>query len=644
MIYMKKLLNFSTSFLIFILLILSIVNIVNLEINLENLNEINDCDVFLNESLSSFEGDFIKKDIYIFPELNNLTCLNKILYVEDSNSIYVGTNSKFLNFFIFGILFIYTLLLIFKNKLFYTKFFITVFLVFLNLNYSFNILAYNSILIFIFCTISYHDPLNIKKIKDREFGNNYIWYFIFLLLVVLTQFSTHNYETMNWDINSFINGGQEVLMNKNLPYENSYENKGPILFLIYAVIVFLSNSNLLLLKFLNDLSILGLSILIFKFSKNNTENKIIPILNAFIFILLMSKDWFHPGFSEIYTCIFLIISLDSLSKNEIIKSGLFFGFATLTNFGSVIFSVAYFLYFLSLKKINLFFKFSIGTSVLHLIFIITYFSKNLIDVYLKSVFFIPVSYRQDNKSISEMFGELNIAAEGFYNYSTSIYMMIIFLFSTLFACLYRNKNFSNNNIFAIFGLLIYFLAGTAYDHQLIYFLIFLSLVPLSLKNNLSLRVLIVIVFLASISSINYHNLNTVKNLKNLSSINNNYPLNQVAKELRYFEGSELITFDNTLINFYSKSNSLGYFLHPNLYNEEFILEEFRKIRLVEADKIIETNPDYIICSSSKYSFNCKDSNIINKNYKMLNNIEYNQQILHYYERSKDIEIYFKTGS
>ena len=153
------------------------------------------------------------------------------------------------------------------------------------------------------------------KFLDKK----YIWYFIFFSLIVITQFSTHNYETMNWDINSFISGGQDILLNKTLPYENSYENKGPILFLIYALIVFLSNSNLLILKILNDLSLLLLSFLIYKFSKNNTQNNLIPILNTFIFILLMSKDWFHPGFSEIYTCIFLILSLNSLTKDNPIK-------------------------------------------------------------------------------------------------------------------------------------------------------------------------------------------------------------------------------------------------------------------------------------------------------------------------------------
>ena len=56
MITLKKLLNYSTLFLIFILSILSIVNILNLETNLDNSNAIKECEVFINQTLSSFNG------------------------------------------------------------------------------------------------------------------------------------------------------------------------------------------------------------------------------------------------------------------------------------------------------------------------------------------------------------------------------------------------------------------------------------------------------------------------------------------------------------------------------------------------------------------------------------------------------------
>lgn len=641
---LKKLLNYSTLFLIFILSILSIVNILNLETNLNDSNPLKECDIFINHTLTSFDGEFINKDVYIFPEINNLLCLNKALHIEDNNFIYVGTNSKFINFFVLGILFIYSLLLFFGNKLFYLKFVLTIFLVYLNFNFSFNILTYNIILIFIFCSFSYYDPFKFKKMYFKFLDTKYIWYFIFFCLIVVTQFSTHNYETMNWDINSFINGGQDVLLNKTLPYENSYENKGPILFLIYALIVFLSNSNLLILKILNDLSLLLLSLLIYKFSKNNTQNNLIPILNTIIFILLMSKDWFHPGFSEIYTCIFLILSLSSLTKNKPIKGGVLFGLATLTNFGSIVFSIAFLLYFLFYKKINSFFKFFVGASIVHFVFLTTYFANNLLNLYLKSVFFIPIKYREGNKPLIEMFSELIIAAESFYNYSISIYILIIFLFSTMFTCLIKNKIISFGNIFTIFGLLIYILAGTGYDHQLIYFFCFLSLIPLSIKNDLSLRVLVVLVIISTFSIINYHNSASMNNLRNFQELNENYPLNKVAKKLQYFENSKLVAFDNTLVYFYSKSNRLGYFLHPNLYEEKFILEEFINLKLVDPVQIIETYPEYIICSSSKYSFDCINNLTIRENYKILDDIEYDQELLQYYDKNKDILIYLKSDS
>ena len=85
-------------------------------------------------------------------------------------------------------------------------------------------------------------------------------------------------------------------------------------------------------------------------------------------------------------------------------------------------------------------------------------------------------------------------------------------------------------------------------------------------------------------------------------------------------------------------------MHPNLYEEKFILEEFKNLKLVDPVKIIKTYPDYIICSSSKYSLDCKNNKIISANYKILEGINYDQKFLHYYEKSKDILIYSKADS
>ena len=204
---------------------------------------------------------------------------------------------------------------------------------------------------------------------------------------------------------------------------------------------------------------------------------------------------------------------------------------------------------------------------MHLIFLITYFANNLLDIYLKSVFIIPVKYRQGNKSLTEMFGELIITAESFYNYTTSIYILIIFLFSTMFASLFKNKIISNENTFEIIGLLIYILAGTAYDHQLIYFLCF-CLVPLTIRNELSLKVPIVLVIISTFSIVNYHSSASINNLKNFNELNENYPVNNVTQALQYFDNSKLISFDNTLVYFIPKV--IGWVIFASyLYEEKF---------------------------------------------------------------------------
>ena len=62
-------------------------------------------------------------------------------------------------------------------------------------------------------------------------------YFGIFIQVVAIQFSTHHYETLDWDINAFLVTSLEFGRG-NLPYEFQYENKPPLLFLIFLHLVY----------------------------------------------------------------------------------------------------------------------------------------------------------------------------------------------------------------------------------------------------------------------------------------------------------------------------------------------------------------------------------------------------------------------
>ena len=84
---------------VFILFALSILNFSNSNF-LEDSSD-RKCANFVNPSVNYQENfEIVKNDIYVFPQINNLFCLNKIInngYSEDTQTITVGTNSKIVN-------------------------------------------------------------------------------------------------------------------------------------------------------------------------------------------------------------------------------------------------------------------------------------------------------------------------------------------------------------------------------------------------------------------------------------------------------------------------------------------------------------------------------------------------------------------
>ena len=67
--------------------------------------------------------------------------------------------------------------------------------------------------------------------------------------IIIIQFSTHHIETLDWDINSFLVVSQEF-GRSNLPFENQYENKPPLLFFAFYIFSFLAGDNVLYIKIL----------------------------------------------------------------------------------------------------------------------------------------------------------------------------------------------------------------------------------------------------------------------------------------------------------------------------------------------------------------------------------------------------------
>jgi hypothetical protein len=639
--FVKKIFSLGLIILIF----LSLYNII--DTNSNNSYTDRTCGPFLNV----IKADEVnKKDIYVFPEIQNILCLNRISNIEQ-NSIesitQVNSNSKIINYILFIIFFT---LSSFSSKLSKKEYLLISIFYFLlisfNFYYSINFFSLNIFLFFLFLNQLFEKRVFETSKKNISFKKSF-HYFCFLLyffLILLTQFSTHNYETLDWDINSYLVTSLDI-SNGYLPYEFHYENKPPFLFYIYFLFSIFSNSNLMMIKIFNDLFLLITVFMLHLLISNKTKDKLLIILGPLIFIFLMSKDWFHPGYSEIHALVFLSSSLifldNSDRKYKIILSGLLFSLTTLTNLGTLIFifPILTSLLMRTKKIINLLI-FIFGFIIPQSIFLFIYSTRGLLKNYILAMYYIPRNYPRRN---TQIFNEFGIFVQDFSNYSFFIYLVLLILFSNFVYLLIKEKRYTvyisdQNFLLFLFSLLYYFLASMAYQHHLIFALFFISYLVIFLKGR---KGIVLIIFFTFLSFINISEIyeKSYQNIKNRNEIVDNYPLNRASRF--YFDqikfDDKVLALDNYLILYYLDKENISYISHPSLYKEEFVINPLSDAGLVSKNEIknmLEQKPTYVICSN--FTQECNDLiGYIEVDTSEMNNGD----ALHYYQKEKGLKIF-----
>ena len=223
--------------------------------------------------------------------------ISKILKVRDFNKILIQILFTIFLYFLYLNSIILNLKILFflvVSSLFFTFNFLTkkYNLIYLSLNFFFLIYAslhfYSKInltlltitMFFIFCyfeTVDVSDQIYEKMVDTEKRLVDYLSsktkvLLIFLFLVtILTQNDILNYETTDWDIHSYLVSSLEIGRG-NLPYENQWESKGPILYYVYYFLILLSNSNLVIFKLFCDFIIFIISLNIFFIVKNSFGN------------------------------------------------------------------------------------------------------------------------------------------------------------------------------------------------------------------------------------------------------------------------------------------------------------------------------------------------------------------------------------
>lgn len=481
----------------------------------------------------------------------------------------------------------------------------------------------------------------IVKISDTRFDS--FFYTLLLLLTFITQFYTHNYETLGWDINTFIVMSQEVHRG-NLPYENHFDNKGPLLYFLYAIPTYFKS--LIFVKIFNDLVLALVSIQMYQVSKKIIKYKqgLITTLPSLFFLLYMSHPQGHLGMSEVYSLLFLALGIKKIfEKNN--KDFYFIGFNLSLSFlvtPSTILLVATIL----LLIVTRLYKKQILSLAKYLIFglispffavFILYGLKNQLFKVIYTLFIFPIKYSTPKNILNKLFEFLNHKIQYLYiqEFKTlgffALVLFFYFLFTFLKVFLKKEVDFSNDEYFTkliissliVSSIISYFLTPANHWHYMIYYFFFLSFVFLLLKQSSYIAISITLLFISFINISQISIKPSVQNLLNINTLTTNYEIyNDYQFINNEYQVETILALHDHLILFYFDKIGENYIVHPSNYNKKSYIDNLVKQNFMEQYEIknlIDTGKiDLLVCSENYFdicSSNIKKYEIIEVNNK-----------------------------
>ncbi len=556
-----------------------------------------------------------------------------------------------------------------KKGLLFFNFFFLFLIYFIRDSFKFNSLV---IIFYFMAFYSFFDLkintglINIyEKIKTKK---NLIYFFLFIIIffTIIFQNTLINYETIDWDVSTYLVVGNDI-SNGNLPYEQQWDDKGPVLYFFFYFLSLLSNKNFLLFKILSDLVVVIIAINLFYliYLLIKKENITTPLAGSVIYVLMMALPWANVEYSEVYSLFFLSFSLvifymnKNLKKN-ILLSGLFFGLSTLTNQGSGIFVIAFLLViYFNKKQIKDAICFSIGTSLPHIFFLALYLINDAIDIYFTTLYKIPLSY--SSSTSFNLFVEFKNFIRDLYSFNIFFFIIIAYLF-TIKVFEYRSYFFGEkqkikyeNDLFIIGSFLFYLLASTGYKHHLLFFFFFISASVVSVDGLRAEIILFLIISVCTFSIFPSYFQDSKNNLTQIDELYEGYPLRKAATVIENnIAGNKftVLALDYQILNYYLDKPNLSKVIHPTNYGEESILQELKNIGFINNDEIssiLIRNPDVIICSPLTKEiindFNCEVNDYL-QNYRKLDlEIYFNDPNRSYYKDVyRSLNVFIKTDS
>ena len=451
--------------------------------------------------------------------------------------------------------------------------------------------------------------LIIQKISEVEDKRFFLFLlFILIILNMIFQGQYLNFETIDSDIHTYLIVGNDVL-NGSLPYENQWDDKGPIFYIFYAFLIMLSNKNLMIFKILCDFILIFISFMISKIISTQDINnfKINSFVGSSLFLLLLSTPWGSNEYSELFCLFFIAPSIYLLlkkndSKQNILFSGLLFGLSTLTNQGSGLFIFVIFVILFQKYKLKIATYFFSGVLIPHIVIFTLYALRGLLDIYFSTLFIIPLKYSQQSFNF---INELLVYFKETFMYNSLLYLFIIFLI-TLAIYKFILKEITSSSYFVYVGLsislLFFYLGSTGYKHHLIFFLFFLCLFIPFLNNLKTFHWLFLSLIISSLVVVGSGALKqSYENFISLDDTYKEYPLKNLALDIesRFENDFTIFSLDHNLVLFYLNKRNESFIIHPTNYSEPAIVNELIKINRIKADELpyrISQKPNIVLCS------------------------------------------------
>lgn len=525
--------------------------------------------------------------------------------------------------------------------------------------------------------------LTIGKRENNKFFNslivipnkiNNVFFFFFLAaFTIISQSYYLQFETISWDIPTYLVAANSIDL-QTLPYVDQWETKGPLLMYIYSLLIFLSNHSYIIFKIICDIILFLISFILFQTFYLLNKTKILSFFSAILFLSLFSDPEYTAEFSELFTLFFVAFAFyyyikyktsENFSSKRVLIVGILISFASLTNQVAAIFAVPFLIelkYFqkLSYKKL---FIYVLGLTLPQVIFQLLYLINDYFYIYILNYFYLPLGYTEYYENHS--FSQLKIWFKEYFYFNKWLYFSFISIF-ILQVLNVRNlkKSFLNNSIlyFMIFtSVSIYVLGNTNYGHHLFYFVYFSCLLMVNIvRKELTILVSILIFLSSSIIFASSFKQSTF-NLVNLKSVEQEYPLNQLSKEISKYinEDSKILALDSVLILYYLDQPNFSYIVHPTNHFFDFItkyLVEVNRINKNEIELLISQFPDVVICSTKRVgqggqtifneNFDCSEKQFNEKIYFQLDTNKYvkNQNIAYFYDGIKDLKVFIKINN